>query len=303
MLISLACWTSAATATPASAAVVDFDDLPLGPESHWSGPDPAGTVVPGAFGSTEVHGSFTSRGVQFVNRHNLTFGSWSGFAYSNHTDTLTPGFGNQYSAFAGSGRSPGADNYGVAFGYDDLAPNGADPVPFDPTSAADLRALPSFTLPEGSTIIGMHVTNTTYAARSMLEGDSFANKFGGATGNDPDWLKLTAFGIDAFGVPLSGFVELYLADYRFADNSLDYLLDDWTPMDLSPLAGAKSLHFNLSSSDVGDFGLNTPPYFAVDDIEFIAPAAVPEPSAAILLGGLLIAAGAARRFRRRTLAE
>lgn len=259
--------------------VVDFDDLPLAPDSYWNGPDPDGTIVDGPYGPVNV-GRFTSGGTTFTNRYDLTFGSWSGFAYSNTTDTTTPGYLNQFSAITGTGRGPGADNYGVAFGYKDIEPNFFDPVPFDPTDPAQLMALPSFELPNEYDIDGMYVTNTTYATLSMMYGDGFAKNFGGPTGNDPDWFKLTAYGTDANGQPLSSFVEFYLADFRFDDNSLDYIVSDWTHMDLSTLVGARSLHFNLSSSDVGDYGMNTPAYFAVDDIRLNV---VPEPSSLALM--------------------
>jgi hypothetical protein len=264
--------------------VADFDDLSLAPDSYWRGPDPNGTVVNGPYGPV-VAGSFTSHGVKFDNYSDQTYGSWSGFAYSNTRDTTTPGFGNQFSAATGSGRGPGNDNYGVAFGYDDIAPNNFDPNPFDPSSVTALMRLPHFTLPAGASIAGMYVTNTTYAALSMLLGDSFAKKFGGASGNDADWFKLSAYGIDAFGQPLTTSVDFYLADFRFADNSLDYIVTDWRFMDLSALAGAKSIHFNVSSSDVGPYGLNTPGYFAVDDVQFVnAVQTAPEPSSLALAG-------------------
>ena len=263
--------------------------------SFFNGPTANGQVVDGQFGP-EVVGTFASGGVQFLNRYDPTFGSWSGFAYSNTTDTTTPGFTNQYSAYAGAGHGPGGGNYGVASGFDDLTANSIDPNPFDPTSKADLMQLPHFTLPSGSSIQGMYVTNTTYAALSMLMGDSFAKKFGGATGNDPDYFKLSAYGTDAAGNVLSQSVDFYLADYRFADNSLDYIVKDWTFMDLSALSGASTLYFNLSSSDVGPFGMNTPGNFAVDDIMFTS-AVVPEPSSWLLC---LIGAGASSLpFRRR----
>lgn len=275
------------------AAIVDFDDLDLAPETSWSGPDPDGDVGPGPFGSTQTTGSFESGGVSFRNLHYDFGGSqgWSGFAYSNITDNTTPGFGNQYSAFPGTGHGPGTDNYGIGFGSGDVDT-------FDPSNAADLWSLPSFTLAAGSVVTGAYVTNTTYTALSMLEGDQFTQKFGGETGNDPDWLKLTAYGIDALGVPMATAVEFYLADYRFADNLLDYIVDDWTFLDLSPLTGAKSIHFNMTSSDIGDLGMNTPAYFAIDDLQ-VTPAAVPEPSSLVLLGSLAAAAGAMHHRRRR----
>ena len=61
-------------------------------------------------------------------------------------------------------------------------------------------------------------------------------------------------------------IDFYLADFRFDDNTLDYIVDQWTTVDLSGLTNAVELQFSLSSSDVGDFGMNTPAYFAVDHV-------------------------------------
>jgi hypothetical protein len=166
-----------ALAGVAAGDTVDFDDLTLDAESFWNGPDPLGTDEPDPFGQplpVKV-GSFTSRGVKFANRHNLNFGSWSGFAYSNVTDNTTPGFVNQHSAVAGSGHGGGNDNYGVAFGYREN---------LDPGDPAQLAGLPHFELPPGVHVQSAHVTNTTYAALSMRDGDPFAKKFGGLEGSD-----------------------------------------------------------------------------------------------------------------------
>ena len=254
-----------------AAATADFDDLTLAPESYWNGPDPAGTNVPGPFSTTVRVGSFSSGNLDFVNRYNLDWSSWDGFAYSNTTDTTTPGFANQHSAYTGSGYGLGDDNYGVAFGYDDS---------LDPSDASQLQLFPYIELPAGASIGSAYITNTTYAAISMRDGDAFAKKFGGTSGNDEDWFMLSAYGTDASGTPLLGSVDFYLADYRFVDNGQDYIVDAWTLLDLSPLAGAKRVYFNSTSSDVGEFGMNTPGYFAIDNIEF---ATVPEPGTLALL--------------------
>ena len=39
---------------------------------------------------------------------------WSGWTHSNRVDTTTPGFDNQYSAFAGGG-AQGSSNYAIAY--------------------------------------------------------------------------------------------------------------------------------------------------------------------------------------------
>jgi hypothetical protein len=69
-------------------------------------------------------------------------------------------------------------------------------------------------------------------------------------------------------------------------------------MDLTSLGGAKSLSFDYASSDVGQFGINTPLYFAMDNLTL---SVVPEPSSALLAGiaVAIIALPAALRCRLR----
>jgi hypothetical protein len=79
-------------------------------------------------------------------------------------------------------------------------------------------------------------------------------------------------------------VSFLLADYTFTDNTQDYLINDWTTVSLVALSDdTRSLQFVLESSDNGPFGMNTPAYFAVDNIQY---APIPEPAAAlaVLLG-------------------
>ena len=38
-------------------------------------------------------------------------------------------------------------------------------------------------------------------------------------------------------------------------------------MDLSSLGLVKTIEFSVASSDTGDYGINTPTYFAMDNIE------------------------------------
>jgi len=93
----------------------------------------------------------------------------------------------------------------------------------------------------------------------------YIKKFGGATGDDPDFYFLT---IKAFsnGMLSTDSVDFYLADYRSTDNAEDYLISEWTYVDLTSLGAADSLQITASSSDVGQFGINTPTYFCVDNI-------------------------------------
>ncbi|MCC9641439.1 DUF4465 domain-containing protein [Rhodopirellula sp. JC740] len=195
-------------------------------------------------------GAFQQGNLSFGNSFSNAFGfdSWSGFAISRATDTTTPGYFNQYSAVTGHGARD-SDTYGVGF-------NGSDAVIRRDQGSQPFESIA--------------ITNTTYAALSMLQGDAFAKQFGGATGDDPDTFILTIEGKSATGESI-GTVDFYLADYRFEDNSLDYVIDEWTTVDLTAIGEATELHFQLSSTDVGQYGMNTPGYFAIDDVK-LAPA-------------------------------
>ena len=215
-------------------ATIDFEELPLGTQDFYNGSDGAG--------------GFESLGSWF---NNFNSGYWMGWSYSQTTDTTTAGPSNQYSAFTGAGFD-GSTKYGVAY-------NGLD---------SGSGILPEITLPAGAEPQGVQVTNTTYAALSMLQGDQFAKQFGGLSGNDPDYFLLTVEGRNAAETVL-GTVDLYLADYRFADPSQDYILDEWTELDLTSLAGlgVEKLVFRLESSDNSIFGMNTPAYLAIDNLD------------------------------------
>lgn len=215
--------------------VVDFEDLTLAADSYYDGSD--------------LSGGFSSHGVQFQNEFDLF---WDGFGYSNVNDPTTPGYVNQFAVSSGTGFG-GTGTYAVAT-YD-LYGEPADIVTFSAPTP----------------VLGFYVNNTTYAALSMRDGDGFAKPFGGTTGSDPDWFRLTIRGADTAGQP-TGEVAFYLADFRFADPGQDYILTDWTWVDTTALGpNVSSLHFDLASSDTGAFGMNTPAYFAMDNL------VVPEP--------------------------
>jgi hypothetical protein len=240
-------------ASAARAQVIDFEDLTVPPAGFYNGSDSAG--------------GFTSRGARFNNSYNTTFSSWTGWSYGRVTNVTTPGFTNQYAA------------YHLPAGTGDASP----------TYAVAFAGTPTIDLPAGARPLSARITNTTYAALSMLNGDQFSKKFGGPTGNDPDFFLLTVQGFSAVGA-LTGTVQVYLADYRPANTSQDYVLSQWTTLDLAPLGPASRLTFALSSSDNGPFGMNTPAYFALDNL---ALTAVPEPAtwALTALGGLVLLRG------------
>ncbi|HOX46791.1 MAG TPA: DUF4465 domain-containing protein [Myxococcota bacterium] len=213
--------------------MADLEDLGLQADSFWNGADGSG--------------GFTSGPLTFVNAYDAQYASWSGFAASSMRDTTTPGYDNQYSAIAGSGAGGSAS---FALGYTGLGP-----------ARLSLAAGPS----AEARFAGAWVCNTTYAYLSMRDGDAYAKEFGGASGEEPDWFRLTVTGLDAAGAQTSA-VEFYLADYRGAAAE-DHLVDEFTWVDLSALGAVHALELGLDSSDQGEWGMNTPAYFALDRVE------------------------------------
>ena len=217
--------------------VIDFESVSLSPESYDNG-----SLGPDNFDFGDINLS---------NSYDDTWGSWSGFSISNITDNTTAGFGNQYSAYTGGGNN--SENYGVFY--------------------------PSGEITGENMMIGImsiSITNATYSAISMRDGDAFAKQFGSVNGpdgnpdgtNGEDFFKVWVIGWDHTGA-MSDSVEFYLADYRFADDQDDYIVEDWNTIDLMSFPFlVNKVTFRFESSDVGDWGMNTPAYFAIDDITY-----------------------------------
>lgn len=211
--------------------VIDFENFNIPDDSFLNGDDQSGGF--------EIDDFF------LYNDYNTDFQSWSGWAITNVIDTTTAGFTNQYASIGGSGNDNSA-NYAVSF----VLGNSKIKLPTTP-----------------SAVNGLFINNATYAYLSMRDGDSFAKKFGGPDGTDPDFFLLT---IKAYinGEVKSDSIDFYLADFRSDDNTEDYIVDEWTWLDISSIGECDSLQFNLSSSDNGAFGMNTPAYFCIDDIYY-----------------------------------
>ena len=255
----------------ANATVVTFEENQLAPESYWGSANMAEDY-------TESYHSFTS-GDAYMQ---LTSGawSWSGFSYSNTTDMTDPSVVNDRSAYIAGGEGNTSGNqYGVCgLGMNWMSDYSNIPETLYLTDSN-----------YNTTISGMWVTNTTFAYMAMSDNDvnAYATAFGGADGNSEDYFTLVINGITEEGSYSAATVEFNLADFRFEDNSQDYIIDTWTWVDLSELGDIIGLEFNLLSSDAGDYGINTPLYFAFDNLNgspLEAPA-VPEPASLIILAG------------------
>lgn len=264
LALILAATASAARADVVTTSTFESTAIPSNP-GYLNNSDPVGNTNPG----------FNVDGNVFNNSYDTTWGTWSGWALSNKVDVVDPkaaDYTYQYSTIAGGG-ADGSSNFAVAFGgaYINVA--------------------------AGQSVVSMDVTNTTYDFLSMSNGDQFAKKF---DAGDFFTLHVTGFdGLNGAGAAI-GQVDFNLADF-LGGSSL--IVSTWQTVDLTSLGAARSLSFSFTSSDNGDYGMNTPAYVAVDDFRTSAPsdpAAVPEPaSLATAAIGLFAVAVAARRGRKR----
>jgi hypothetical protein len=101
----------------------------------------------------------------------------------------------------------------------------------------------------------------------MLNGDGFSKKFGGTSGDEADYFRLVIKGYRR-QMKFQDSVVFYLADYTNSDNSKDYIIKDWTYVELKSIGYGffDSLSFELQSTDVGQFGMNTPAFFCIDNL-------------------------------------
>ena len=216
----------AALTIEAQNLTINFEEIQIEQDSFWDGSD--------------LSGGFEIESVFFPNTYSSMFNFWlGGWALSNKIDSVTSGPDNRF-ASKPAGGFENSTNYVVG------------------------QQNAKIYFPPGALPQSIQITNSTYAHNSMRDGDDFAKKFGGDTGDDPDFFKLTIFGFENGNIADS--VEFYLADYRFEDNNEDYIVDTWEEIDISSLGG-DSLQFHLSSTDEGDYGINTPTFFCMDQLE------------------------------------
>jgi hypothetical protein len=223
----LAATTILLAGASAQASIIDFDDNALLPDSYY---DPQAAVT------------WTSGAADFNHGWSSTFNCcWSGFTYSNKSDTTTAGYLNDRSAITGDGVGAGQDNYAVGY-----TGNGDATLSFG----------------GAQTVLGGYFTNVTYTYLAMAYGDDGnATPFVKGPFEEGDFLTLTITGLGSGGESLGSL------DFLLADGA--NVLATWAWFDTSGLGEVYGLDFALSSSDNGLFGMNTPAYFAVDSLSIV----------------------------------
>ena len=166
-----------------------------------------------------------------------------GHVISNYTDTdLANGDSDHQLAVYGIAGHNGSKNFCIHNG-----------------SAAESNTdsnLPSIYFKDGieRVVDHMWVANTTYALNIMKNGDDFGNMPFGSQ----DYLRIIAIGIDADGK------ETGRSSFDLATGTK--FIVEWSRWDLASLGKVAKIAFNMEGSQTSEWGLNTPAYFAYDDV-------------------------------------
>jgi hypothetical protein len=203
---------------------------------------------------------FTSGDFEFATGCMHDWDYWYWFGYANQTDTEYKTLADQWKNVVGGGYD-GSSNYGVAYTAEFNGPCYVNVLNHG----------------DGIVVPGFYITNNSYAYAAITEGE-LAKKFG-----KNDWFLLTITGYDA-NDEVTGTKEYYLADLRDEDKA--YIINDWRYVDLSSLGKVKKLGFNLTSTDNGDYGMNTPAYFCFDNFGAEGTEVLPEKNVDIIPTGI-----------------
>ncbi len=193
-----------------------------------------------------------SQNVVFSHSANSEWSSWNGFVVSRNQDFAdysAQGFwpNHQYTAMPCGGKSGLGTPYLVAYW------NSSEAKDVKLTNAS--CAITYGTEGQLFTPQQILITNTSYTYYTVSKGSAFSKKFVAG-----DYLRLLVYGVRQDDTKTEP-VAVYLADYT---DSKTLLLKDWEYVNLEALGEVKGIYFQMESSDSGQYGINTPTYFAAD---------------------------------------
>lgn len=219
-------------------ANITFEDVDLQGKTYYDGSDGDGLIA-------------TAEKFSFMNYN--PGGYWYGFGVSATRSDIYTGIykdDSQFNSVVAGGMQ--SEKFAVCY-YNEYQAINSDEYP---EIYAEDNIKPEYA----------YITNTAYAVKSMTEGDTFSKKF-----DETDWLKLTIIGLDNEDKKTGEPVEFYLAK----DGNI---VTEWTKVDLTSLGVCSHIRFTMDSSDKSYGYMNTPAYFALDNMK---AAITDEPTTAV----------------------
>ena len=185
---------------------------------------------------------FENEVFEFEYFYNEEYAYWGGFALSNvkDTDPANGLFANQYAVFNDSAAS--GENFLIYY-YDSFN-EPCDIVLKKPVHLSDVK---------------LNLSTYTYASITNEAINDFARVF-----IDGDYLKVVFTAMK--GNDITGVDECYVVDYR---DGKRIMATDWTEYPLVNLgSGYNRVRVTIETTDVGEWGANTPLYIAMDDLTY-----------------------------------
>jgi hypothetical protein len=214
-------------------ATISFEGKTLNADGYWCG-DESGVKYDN-WGSDAYACTYKEGPATFPVNWTPAWGSWTGFAISNRTETtynaatMTP---DQFNNITGGARS--GNNFMVLYPFGE-----------------------SITFDKPVTIKGFWFTNDAWTVDAILNGDGMSpGKF-----EADDYLTCIMY-------PDNGMVSGARIEIPLASDG--QYVNDWVYCDLSDTDVCKnvsSLSFSFEGSKANDYGLTTPTYICIDDIE------------------------------------
>jgi len=153
----------------------------------------------------------------------------------------------------------GSNTFVVANGYDDENSESAPRMYF--TSNAELA------------LGTVQLCNSSYAYGVLVNGSGYGANPDKTMEESEGWFCVEFYGFDAQGNATNDGIPVvfYLCDYRAGSSTYTAAISKWTPCDLSALGKVNSVKLNFHGSDTGTYGLNTPAYVCLDNLEVKVP--------------------------------
>lgn len=168
-----------------------------------------------------------------------------GFSVSNDTDSTSSGWSEPYRSACGGAYD------GEFFGI----------------WTNDYYGSNSLKLPDADTIAGFFINNNAYTVNEML----YCTSGIGHTFDGNDWLSLCCIGLRD---------GIIIDTVKVALAKEGHYINHWTYIDLSQMGEVDEMAFTMIGSDTGDWGLNTPAYFCIDNVGASMPEGYVEPEMA-----------------------
>ena len=178
----------------------------------------------------------------FEHFYNEEYGYWGGFAQSTMCDADPANglYANQYSAF----NTTAASGDGFLLYYYDSYNDPCDIVCMTQLAVESVK---------------LNLTTYTYASITNEDINTFARAF-----RDGDYLKVVFTPLASDQSPVGDSVECYVVDYR---DGKRFVATAWQTFDLNLPVSAR-IRVTIETTDVGEWGANTPLYICMDDLEY-----------------------------------